>query len=232
MRMAILHLYLFPTAFVQFFTGKINGLFSCRQFKVAWRTSLRNSERLWVLFAEEMNSLSKCHESAFPVFSLSDCGFDQTAYSFNTHITKPACEIIEPSEDIMILISGYFNVWILHTPSKKKKEKEIGFFSSPGVFIYFYFPTTIIPFLFQCPARLIHFPPTHHLFFHTAIQPIYHIHLPCTKVTGIRILQMLKHWYACSISANRSICDTGGYGGHSWRPFLPVIYVWFSDGFH
>lgn len=33
MRMAILHLYLFPTAFEQFFTGKINGLFSFKQFK-------------------------------------------------------------------------------------------------------------------------------------------------------------------------------------------------------
>lgn len=93
MRMAILHLYLFPTAFEQFFTGKINGLFTFRQFKVAWRTSLWNSQRLWVLFAEEMNGLSKCHESAFTVFSLSDCGFDQTVYSFSTHIMRPACKI-------------------------------------------------------------------------------------------------------------------------------------------
>lgn len=77
MRRAILHLYLFPTAFEQFFTGKINGLFSFRQFKVAWRISLWNSPRLWVLCAEEMNSLSKCHDSAFVVFPL-NCGFEQT----------------------------------------------------------------------------------------------------------------------------------------------------------
>lgn len=100
MRVAILHLYLFPTAFEQFFTGKINGLFSFRQFKVAWRISLWNSQRLWVLCAEEMNSLSKCHESAFMVFSLLNCGFGQTVYSFSTH--RKAClqnKITEPSED-------------------------------------------------------------------------------------------------------------------------------------
>lgn len=66
MRRAILHLYLFPTAFEQFFTGKINGLFSFRQFKVAWRISME--------FAEIMSSMCWGNEQFVQMSWVSLCG--------------------------------------------------------------------------------------------------------------------------------------------------------------
>lgn len=98
--------------------------------------------------------------------SLSNCGFDQTVCSLSTHIGKQACkiELLKHLRETIIWIWNTLMFEFCLLLPKIWLHNPLHLLGSSFIFL---FPPQLSHSSFH--VQLIHFPPTYHLVFHTAI---------------------------------------------------------------
>lgn len=83
----------FPQHLSNFSQARLTACSISDNLKLCWRSSLRNSHRLWALFAEE---ISECRDSDVSV------ALAKTRAIVSVHITRPCCKIISLNHENVI----------------------------------------------------------------------------------------------------------------------------------